>query len=157
MVQTLLQEHEMDEATAHTLASVSEGSFGRAEFLWQENLLALRQEIIETLLLGQTLNQEEAVGLVFRLSEKAASLKENITELLDLLRLWYRDIILILAGGQESSIRNHDLLESLQTASCRDNISQIQKKLQYLERAEKQLHRNCGRALVLETLFFDLI
>jgi len=157
MVQILVQENEMDEAIAHTLASISEGSFGRAQFLWQENLLALRQEIIETLLLGETSNHEEAVGLVFRLSEKAASLKENITELLDLLRLWYRDIILILAGGPESSIRNHDLLESLQTASCRDNISQLQKKLQHLKRAEKQLHRNCSRALVLETLFFDLI
>jgi DNA polymerase III subunit delta' len=157
MVQNLVQENGMDEATALTLASVSEGSFGRALFLWQENLLALRQEVIEALLLGEPLHQEEAVGRVFRLSEKAATLKENITELLDLLRLWYRDILLITAGGSESFIINHDLLEPLQTASHRWNSSQLQKKLQRLERAEKQLHRNCSRALVLETLFFDLI
>jgi DNA polymerase-3 subunit delta' len=156
MVPVLQQENDMDDATALTLASVSEGSFGRARFLQQEDLLALRQEIIEELLLDQ-LNQEESVGRVFRLSEKAAGLKENINELLDLIRLWYRDILLLASGGPETSISNKDLLQSVEKASRSLNISQLHHKLQSLEKAEKQLHRNCSRALVLETLFFDLI
>jgi DNA polymerase-3 subunit delta' len=156
MAQVLMQEDEMDESTALTLAALSEGSLGRAKFLWQENLLALRQEVIEELLLAQ-LNRAEAVGVVFLLSEKAAALKENISEFLALLRLWYRDILLVAAGGQETSITNKDLLVPLQAASQRWNIFQLHEKLRSIDTAEKQLRRNCSRALVLETLFFDLI
>ncbi|KPK23357.1 MAG: hypothetical protein AMJ61_15885 [Desulfobacterales bacterium SG8_35_2] len=156
MVQVLMQEDEMDESTALSLAALSEGSLGRAKFLWQENLLALRQEVIEELLLAQ-LNQAEAVGVVFLLSEKTAALKENISEFLALLRLWYRDILLVTAGGQETSITNKDLSVPLQAASQRWNISQLHEKLRSIDTAEKQLRRNCSRALVLETLFFDLI
>ena len=147
---------EMDEFTALTLAAVSEGSIGRAKFLWQENLLALRQEVIEELLLRQT-DQSEAVGRIFFLSDKTAALKENVSEFLTLLRLWYMDLILVAAGSPETSITNKDLIVVLQAASHRWTIPQLQKKLQSLDRAEKQLHRNCSRALVLETLFFDLI
>ena len=156
MAHVLMQEGGMDESTALTLAALSEGSLGRAKFLWQENLLALRQEVIEELLLAQ-LNQAEAVGIVFLLSEKAAALKENISEFLALLRLWYRDILLVAAGGQERSITNKDLLVPLQAASQRWKISQLHEKLRSIDTAEKQLRRNCSRALVLETLFFDLI
>lgn len=156
MAQILMQEDEMDESAAFTLAAVSEGSLGRAKFLLLENLLALRQEVIEELLVGQP-DQAESVSRVFRLSDKTAALKENVNEFLALLRLWYRDLILIAAGGPESSIANKDLTLQLQAASGRWNISQLQEKLQSLEKAEKQLHRNCSRALVLETLFFDLI
>ena len=156
MIQILMQENEMDKPIALSLAAVSEGSLGRAKFLWQENLLSLRQEVIEELLVGQP-DQAEAIGRVFRLSEKVAALKENVNEFLALLRLWYRDLILVAAGGTETSIANKDLIMPLQAASHLWTISELQKKLQYLEKAEKKLHRNCSRTLVLETLFFDLI
>ncbi|MEJ2270437.1 MAG: DNA polymerase III subunit delta', partial [Desulfobulbaceae bacterium] len=127
MARVLMQENDMEESLAFTLAAVAEGSLGRAKFLWQENLLALRQEVIEELLLAQ-LNRAEAVGVVFLLSEKAAALKENISEFLALLRLWYRDILLVAAGGQETSITNKDLLVPLQKASQRWNIFQLHEK-----------------------------
>lgn len=156
MVRLLMQEPDLDEFTALTLAAVSEGSPGRAQFLRRENLLALRREVIEALLLGPH-NPAETVGLVFRLSEKVADLKENISEFLALLRLWYRDLILAGSGLPESSLINRDLLSAIAAASRRWNISRLEARLQSLNRAEKQLQRNCSRALVLETLFFDLI
>ena len=156
ILQILMQEDEMDESTALTLAAVSGGSPGRALFLWQEKLLALRREVIEGILLGNH-SQAETVGRIFRFSDKAAALKENISEFLDLLRLWYRDLMLVAAAGPESSITNKDMLASIDAASQRWDISQLREKLQSLDRAAKQLHRNCSRSLVLETLFFDLI
>jgi len=156
MVQLLMREEGMDESTAFTLAAVSEGSLGRAIFLWQENLLSLRQEVIEKLLLGQ-FNRPETIGLILQLSEKLATLKENLSEFLDLLRLWYRDLILLAAGGPPTSITNKDLQDPLQETSHHLDISRLHEKLRCLDKAEKQLHRNCSSALVLETLFFDLI
>jgi len=156
MARVLMQEESIDESLAFTLAAVAEGSLGRAKILWQEGLLGLRQEVVEDLLLGGH-DQAETIGLVFRLSEKAAALKENTGEFLALLRLWYRDLVLMAAGGPESAIANKDLASSLPTDPRRWSLAQLHDKLHRLDLAERQLLRNCSRTLVLETLFFDLI
>ena len=156
MARVLMQENDMEESLAFTLAAVAEGSLGRAKLLWQEGLLSLRQEVVEGLLLGQQ-NQAETIAQVFRLSEKGAALKENAIELLALIRLWYRDLVLVAAGGPEASIANKDLALFLPAAAQLLSLRQLQQKLQRLDLAERQLLRNCSRTLVLETLFFDLI
>ena len=156
MAQILMQENDMEESLAFTLAAVAEGSLGRAKLLWQENLLSLRQEVVEGLLLGQQ-NPAETIAQVFRLSEKGAALKENTSELLALIRLWYRDLVLVAAGGPEASIANKDLALFLPAAAQLWSLRQLQQKLRRLDLAERQLLRNCSRTLVLETLFFDLI
>ena len=156
MARVLMQENDMEESLAFTLAAVAEGSLGRAKLLWQEGLLSLRQEVVEGLLLGQQ-NQAETIAQVFRLSEKGAALKENAIELLALIRLWYRDLVLVAAGGPEASIANKDLALFLPAAVQLWSLRQLQQKLQRLDLAERQLLRNCSRTLVLETLFFDLI
>lgn len=156
MAHVLMQENDMEESLAFTLAAVAEGSLGRAKLLWQEGLLSLRQEVVEGLLLGQQ-NPAETIAQVFRLSEKGAALKENASELLALIRLWYRDLVLVAAGGPEASIANKDLALFLPAAAQLWSLRQLQQKLQRLDLAERQLLRNCSRTLVLETLFFDLI
>jgi DNA polymerase-3 subunit delta' len=156
MARVLMKENGIEKAQALTLASVAEGSLGRAKLLLQHDLLAFRQEVVEQLLLLQN-GQPETVAQVFLLSEKAAALKENINEFLALLRLWYRDLVLVAAGAPMSSVASKDLASSLPTAIKRWNLAQIYERIQLLDRAEKQLLRNCTRSLVLETLFFDLI
>ena len=156
MAHLLMQENDMEESLALTLAAVAEGSLGRAKFLWQENLLSLRQEVVEELLLGQH-DQAETIAHVFRLSAKTADLKENISEFLALLRLWYRDLVLVSAGGPEAPIANKDLALFLPAATQHWSLPQLHEKLHRLDLAERQLGRNCNLILVLETLFFDLI
>jgi DNA polymerase-3 subunit delta' len=156
MAEVLIRENGLEKSQALTLASVAEGSLGRAKILLQEDLLTFRQKVVEQLLLMQN-GQAETIGQVFRLSEEAAALKENVYEFLALLRLWYRDLILVAAGAPESSTANKDLASFLPVAKQRWNLTQLHERLHHLDRAERQLLRNCNRTLVLETLFFDLI
>ena len=156
MAHLLMREDAIDESLALTLAAVSEGSLGRAMLLWQENLLSLRQEVVEGLLYGH-LDQAETIAQIFRLSEKTAALKENTSELLALLRLWYRDLVFVAAGGPKTAIVNKDMALSLSAAAQYESLPRLYEKLHRLDLAEKQLNRNCSRTLVIETLFFDLI
>ena len=156
MARVLMQECDIDRPLALTLAAVAEGSLGRAKLLWHENLLSLRQEAVEKLFLGQQ-SQAESIANVFRLSEKVAALKENTGEFLDLLRLWFRDLILFAAAGPGAAVVNKDLEFSLPAAAQQWSLAQLHEKLHRLDLAERQLLRNCSRTLVLETLFFDLI
>jgi DNA polymerase-3 subunit delta' len=156
MAGVLMRDNDMDESQALALAAVAEGSLGRARLLLDENLLALRQELVEHLLFSQN-NPAETVPQVLRMGEKCAALKENIYELLTLLRLWYRDLVLIAAGAPETSTANKDIASCLEAAKERWSMAQLHVRLRLLDRAERQLLRNCSRTLVLETLFFDLI
>ncbi len=156
MAKTLTQESNLKEPEALTLAAVAEGSLGRAKFLLQEELLALRQEIVEEILLSRH-DLGEKIVTIYRLSRKAEALKENTSELFALLRLWYRDLVLVATGGPEASIANKDLTDLMEAAAESWNLAQLQEKLSRIDKAERQLLRNCSRILVLETLFFDLI
>ena len=154
---TILQaENEVDDLTARTLAAVSEGSLGRAQLLLKENLLEFRLHIIEQLL-GVQRGQSGAVETALRLAEKTGEIKENIYELLALLRLWLRDLILIGAGEPDSSLINRDLLGLLPAAGKRWNMDQLYERLRLLDRAEKELRQNCSRTLVFEVLFLNLL
>ena len=157
LLSRILQENEeVDGSTAQTLAALSEGSLGRAQLLIKENLLELRKEIVEQLL-GLQHGQNESVGAIFLLAEKTVALKENLYELLDLLRLWFRDLILFAAGEPDTSLINQDLLHILPTAGKRWSMDQLHSRLRMFDRAEKELAQNCSRSLVFEVLFFNLL
>lgn len=156
MARLLMQENEMDESQALALAAVAEGSPGRAKLLLKENLLSLRQELVEHLLFSKN-QPADTIPRILDLSEKCAALKENVYELLALLRLWYRDLVLIAAGAPETSAANKDIASSIDAAKLRWSIPQLHERFRLIDRAERQLLRNCSRTLVFETLFFDLI
>ncbi len=153
--EALMAENELTPDYAFTLAAVAEGSLGRARLLQKKDLLSVRQEIIAQLLqLSQ--DQPESVEIIFALAEKAAKLKEDLEELLDLLRLWLKDLILQVSGISEKII-NHDLTPHLRDAANRWSLQQLSDKLLLIQEAKKQLARNCNRTLVCEVLFFGLL
>lgn len=156
VAQVLMENTGQPPETAATLAAVAEGSLGRALRLSDNNLLSLRREIIE-LLLDQLPGQAASIALVTGLAEKAAELKENLGELLSLLKIWLRDLALASAGGPGSLLISRDLQTLLPAAVKRWSLPQLFEKIALVNQAEKELLRNCNRAMVCEVLFFGLI
>jgi len=146
----LMARAEMDDETARTLAAVAEGSLGRALSLHENNLLPFRRELIESLL-RLAPDEPETIPALFLLAEKAAGLKENLQELLELMKSWVRDLILFSVGCPAATV-NQDLRQSLEIASKRWNLSELFAKLSLINKAERELLRNCNRALVCEVL-----
>ena len=155
MARELMRQINVDEPLALTLAAAAEGSLGRAKLIWQQELIPLRQELIEKLLLHRQ-GTAETIATVFRLSEKTADLKENITDFLALLRLWYRDLVLAAAGSTAAAV-TEEQQSAIQAGLQRWELPDLYEKLHRLDTAERQLRRNCSRNLVIETLFFALI
>lgn len=150
------QEEGVDMETALTIAALVEGSLGGAIFLLKTNLLALRREII-TALIRHHADGPESVEVIFNIAEKSANLKDNLPDLFNLLRIWFRDLILYHTGASEDMLINRDLLPFFTDAARRWNIETVFDKLDRIQWAGKQLLRNCNRAHVCEMLFFDLL
>jgi len=141
--------------TAKTAAALSEGSPGRAANLLKQTLFAFRTTFLENLI-RLSPEQPEAVRTVLRLAEQAAELKEDVGRLFELITLWLRDLML-LNVGREERIVNHDLTHLYRNCATKWNVDQIMQRLALLEKARKQLDRNCNRTMVCEVLFFNLL
>ena len=155
VAERLMAEQEIGHDEAQAVAAVAEGSLGRARLLLESGLLPLRHEIISELT-ARSQDDPDTVQAVFSLAEKASALKEEIDELLDLLKLWIRDLVL-LHSGQGQRILNHDLAPALAAATERWNLDELSAKLRLINQAKQQLARNCNRTLVCESLFFGLL
>lgn len=141
---------------AYAMASIAEGSIGKARELAKTDLLEVRKTIVEGLS-GLNQTQAGAVEQVFALSEQAASSKESLADLLELLKLWIKDLMILGAGGSEDDLVNHDLSHILTAARQRWSPAQLAARLERIGQAQTQLRHNCNRAFVCEVLFWSLI
>lgn len=141
---------------AHTLASLAEGSLGRARELASTDLLEVRTVLAEGLT-NISAAQPGAVEQVFFLAERAAVAKDELADLLELLTFWVKDLMVLGAGGPVESLINQDLLHLNGDAGRRWDFSQLGERLALIKQAQKQLRHNCNRAFVCEVLFWKFV
>jgi len=151
----LTQEAVIEPESAATLAAMAEGSLGRARLLLAKDLLGLRREIVDNLLHLEP-DTPAAIQTLGELAETAAKLKEDLSELLELLATWLHDLLLF-GHGAPDAIINHDLSPTFPTACRRWSGGQLSEKLRLMDTARKQLARNCNPTAVCEVLFFGLL
>ena len=151
----LTQEAGLDPESAVTLSAMAEGSLGRARLLLTKDLLGLRREIVD-LLLRLEPNTPATILAVGELAETAAKLKEDLSELFELLATWLHDLLLF-GHGAPDKIINHDLRAACPAACRRWSSDQLSQKLRLLETSRKQLSHNCNPTAVCEVLFFGLL
>ena len=142
-VEVLYEQHaEIDRNTASMLAKMSEGSPGRALLMYSAELIAVMEKI-GGLLTDPESSKDYSIGKVLKMAEEMAALKENLPFLFSLLRIWFSNRLL----GREQGL----------TVQKRWNSREIFGRLQAIDRAEKELLRNCNRNLVCEVLLFRLL
>lgn len=141
------QEEGMDPETAILLARLSEGSPGKGLLFYQKELIPLRDELV-TFLANASSGSDLNTGKLLLLAQSMAALKENLSHLLGLIRLWLRDCLFVLYGYGED-------VGNVNRRKCW-NSHQYFDKLQAIDHAEKELSRNCNRGLVCEVLLFQL-
>lgn len=141
--------------TAATLAALGGGSLGQARQLAQLDLLELRRTAVTTLL-DLRPGQANTAEAIFALAESAAGLGELLPQFLGLLKLWFRDLLLI-HHQQPGRIVNLDLRDALAKGQSRWPWPELPGKFKLFEQADRQLARNCNRALVCEVLYFGLL
>ncbi|ADH86565.1 DNA polymerase III subunit delta' [Desulfurivibrio alkaliphilus] len=145
-----------------TLATVAEGSLGRARQLQEQELLPLRRQVLESLLNLQP-EAPAAPAVVLYWAERCAQLKEELPDFLDLLTSCYHDLALLQTlspqdpANRHNPIINRDLLPLLSAAAAHRGPATLESCRQHLRRAQGRLRRNCNRTLVCEVLFFDLL
>lgn len=145
---TILVQHGIEREAARLLARLSEGSPGKALLFHKTEMIGLWRKLV-SFLSDKAIDADRDVGELLHLAENMASLKEELPSLLGLLKIWLRDLLL---GGTESGDQSGNGIISGKIC----NSSELFVKLQDIDRAERELARNCNRNLVCEVLLFKL-
>jgi len=156
VVKLVLARAEITREEALLLATVSDGSPGKALLLTTTELLSFRKELT-AIFMNSIQGQPTTVEEVMNLARQAATFKENLIELFYLLKIWIRDLMCLTLGMPASFLINQDLLPALLSARQGSKIEDLSRKFGLIEQACAQLARNCDRELVCEVLFFGLL
>ncbi|MFP7753864.1 hypothetical protein ACLG6S_04270 [Thermodesulfobacteriota bacterium B35] len=83
-----------------------------------------------------------------------AELKEELAVSFDLLRIFFRDVLVALSGGGRAV--GSSLAGEIVRAAERWNPDQLSARIRAVDTAQKALARNCNRGLVCEVLLLEL-
>jgi len=149
-----VEKPEMEVETARLLARLAEGSPGRALLLYQEEMTGILQEVVAAAC-DPAIDGERDAGVLLKVAERMADVKEHLPSLLGLIRLWLRDTLVALhEPGPAPELYGFGLAPESPLKNW--SSAALFAKLQAVDQAEKELKRNCNRTLVCEVLMFHL-
>jgi DNA polymerase-3 subunit delta' len=141
-----------NEAHAHILATLSDGSFHKA--LGRDRDLYLERR--KTILKAVTALSHSSYLPLFELAAELAEEKERLSEILDILRAFYRDLLLCQHGWPEEDLVNRDLIEKIRRIAAQESPPSLLRKIEAINAAYFYLERNVNGQLIFEVLLMRL-
>jgi len=154
----LVKERDVDKETAEVLAKVSYGSPGRALKMSEGNFLEKRQEWLLSLVNLPGLSMEKAVDMAFEYAEKdkkknterSGSDETGVPAMLAVWESWYRDLLVVRAGGPAHLLINADFSQNLKKVAEKSIIKTLIDSILAIDRAQQDLRRYRNKKLVME-------
>jgi DNA polymerase-3 subunit delta' len=133
------------------LASSSGGSIGRALSLHRGDYIALRDSILGRISKGTL----DPLGCLALAGELAGD-REDIQEALDILKTWYRDLLVFKETGRAETLINRDHAGDIGRLADFTGAEAILRGLRTIQGAAAAIERNVNKPLTLETMVFTL-
>jgi len=145
----------LEKDKAEIISKLAQGSIGKAfKLSADKEYFIKREEVLDYL---SAISPGKYSDDIFEKVEKMVSEIDRIEEILEMIKLWYRDILIIKNTGDQKYVANCDKLEIL------DEKSQIYSQeilidiLDYLEQIEEYLMKNVNTRLILERLYIKMV
>jgi DNA polymerase-3 subunit delta' len=153
VVTDLIRERlDISEERALLISGLSGGSLNKAISMWDDELLEGRKVLLERL---NNLSSEDING-IFELAGWIAQ-TDNITDTMDFLKIWYRDIAVFKEGSGDMVI-NRDMVDRLERAAQEIEFDRLWNCFRAIHQAERDMlpPRYANKQLTIEVLLMDL-
>jgi DNA polymerase-3 subunit delta' len=134
-------------------AALSQGSLKRALELQETDFLLRREKLLQYVAGGSPGTSEA----LFQLARLASEDQEGITQVLEFLQTWYRDLLLLAEGLPEKKLYNLDALDRMRAALQTETRQSILNKLKKLQWISAQGIVNINHTLALESMFMQRV
>ncbi|MFN3202828.1 MAG: DNA polymerase III subunit delta' [Bradymonadia bacterium] len=139
---------------ADLLAGLAEGSIGRGLEIAESPVLAERLSLIEGIDDPEGIHK---VPILIDLAESLARRKPDLPLVFQVMRSWFRDVLLVQTGMPAENLVHRDLLERLQQRAEGLTGPQVLERLAWVSDAEQAIaYRSANARMVLETMCLKL-
>ena len=154
IAQILRKDRGLDEEKAHFYASLAGGSVGQAVALSDRVDFQKRLDWLQVFSDLPQKSTEE----VFETCERLAKEEEEIGDLLDLWKIWVRDLTVF--KGQENRTKegliNHDLISLVEKDAAKSSFDRLEGIFSLISEVQRSLAFNVNKQLALETLMLEI-
>jgi DNA polymerase-3 subunit delta' len=154
IAQILKKARGLDEEKAHFYASLAGGSAGQAVSL---STRVDFQKRLDWLQVFSNLPQKSTEE-VFETCERLAKEEEEIGDLLDLWKIWVRDLTVFKVQGNRTKegLINHDLLSVVEKDAVKSTFDRLEGIFSLISEVQRSLAYNANKQLALETLMLEI-
>jgi DNA polymerase-3 subunit delta' len=138
--------------SAYLLASSSGGSIGKALEMSENSYLTFRNEVIESVSAFNTKDPLKFLSLVDNFGKD----EKDILGMLEILRSWYRDMLVYKETGETKSLTHRDRIEIIRDFAGKMSGLNILKSIKTVNRAYSAIEQNASKPLMLEWMMFKL-
>jgi DNA polymerase-3 subunit delta' len=146
----LKDEHGLEQQSAEIIAAMAKGSFSRAQMMVEDNWLQHRKWVIDEM--GRL--SLHPIARLFCLAEKIAREKEAVAQILEIIKVWFRD--LVIQRYDAAKIINRDAADQIERASRKNKLPGLLSKVDAVEKTQTRLAANTNLRLTLESLLITL-
>lgn len=155
-VEAFLKERRgMGEEESSVLAAASAGCIGRVLDCDHEALRRFEEDIIGVLEISGDAGDENPLA-PFLVVERFGNDRAAIIEKLELVKEWFRDVLVLHETGREELVIHRDLLNFTRRAADRSTSGCLTRYIECVEAARRAVDRNANSRLVLESMMFKL-
>mgnify|MGYP002799013390 CR=1 FL=1 len=154
LVKAYLMEHlEIPDYQADICVAFSQGSIGKAISLASsENFNAIKAAAIQLLTHAKEMDIQEIVSTV----KNVVQYKITIHDFLDILSVWFRDVLYFKATQSVDGIIFRDQLKSIRSNASTSSYEGLEIILQAIQKAKLRLDANVNFELTMELLFLTI-
>lgn len=149
----LMEQLEVPDYQAELCAAFAQGNIGRAILLAKsEHFNEIKEEAIQLLKYIDEMELHEIVSAIKEINKY----KLEVTDYLDIITIWYRDVLLYKATKDVGGLVFGDQLKYIKAKAAKSSYEGIETILSAIEKAKVRLKANVNFDLVIELLLLTL-
>ena len=149
----LMEELQVPDYKAEVCVAFARGNVGKSKALaTSEDFENVKAEALGLLKYIQDLDLAEIVTDIQRITEY----KLDVNDYLDIMAIWYRDVLLFKATKDANHIVFREELQSIRRVADRSSYEGIEKVIKALDKAKSRLNANVNFELTMELLMWEI-
>lgn len=149
----LMEELRVPDYKAEVCVAFARGNIGKARLLSaSEDFEKVKEEALSLLKYVQEMDITEMISAIKRVSDY----KMDVDDYLDILAVWYRDVLLFKATSDGNHLVFKEELQNIKRVADRTSYEGIEKVIRALSRAKSRLEANVNFDLTMELLLLDM-
>ena len=149
----LMEEMKVTDYKADVCVAFARGNLGKARSLASsEEFENVKTEAISVLKYMQDMEVYEMIAAIKHINEY----KLNVVDYLDIILIWYRDVLLFKATNDINRLVFREESSTLRKVASRCSYEGLEKVIEAIEKAKRRLEANVNQDLALELMFLTI-